>query len=283
MGTYPSGCATLGRNNVADSQIYQCQCAGHQGGRSFSAAPEKWFTDRNLNTPKKCPECRKWIRAQRDEYIHCANCSIYRPLPARYKIFHHLRLGKFERPTLCYRCESGKPVIRTTKGLRPRERHKERKADEGLGELPIGNDPQPLPIPVTFGDYAHYTWENGRKVPRYVHILRHVPGSKYTLTNPVVAQYAGRRVKSPSAFAPSDGDFEKYMTTIHHHLNNFDPQNVRQYTEGKRIVHVTFLSQAHAEVTILERTPGASGFRMVTSYDNVTIQEIHDNLSSRWK
>lgn len=82
------------------SQEYECVNAGCTSDeRTFEAAPEDWFADRGLDTPKNCESCREWIEEQKDIgsiTATCHFCGYVRVITASYRISYHRNYGNWD-------------------------------------------------------------------------------------------------------------------------------------------------------------------------------------------
>ena len=254
---------------------YECQCKGHEGGRTFYAAPPEWYAAKNLTTPKSCPPCREWIKGQADETRICA-CGAKIRVSARAKISHFKRVGPYEPVSECRPCRDGN---RPSKGVEKRpskEKRRKEKEEEKPAEfstLAFGVPLQPRPL-VTTGRYYDTMLSSGET--RKEHIGRHVPGSIYDMTTEDAATANGLpRPKSPSAFA-SDPHVDSLLETAQYHLSSADTSSVREYEDHGRIIRVTRLNgHDRLEISIL-RELSAGSYGLVTTYDNVTVQDVKD-------
>ncbi len=248
---------------------YECQAKGHQGGsRTFTAAPPEWFASKGRSTPKNCPECREWTKAQVDEKKACATCGLKIRIPATLKISIHKKVGPYVPITECRSCRDGNQPPKGTK-RRPDKKRREKEEDEeklnDFSKLPVGITPQVRKL-ITSEAYYHARLVKGTETGA-MHILRHVPGSPYDATG------SGATSKSPSSFA--DGpSLSGLLRSTQWYLSMTDEAHVREYQNGKRIRRVTFTGDHSAlEVTILQQRDDGRCV-LITTYDNVKAADI---------
>jgi hypothetical protein len=254
---------------------YECQCKGHEGGsRTFFAAPPEWYQNKGINTPRNCPDCRKWINAQADEMVICA-CSTKFRISAKAKINQFKKVGPYEPVTECHSCQEGRRPPKVIKRRPDRKQREKRKKDERPSEfsrLLPGVDPEPRML-LTDGKY--YTdLIPGKAETRIEHIGRHLTGSPYDLTTKVAAEAQGlSRTKSPTSFSNSP-DVKDLLASTQEFLKASDKGSVREYMDRGRIVRVTFTgNHDRLELSILE--PLSDGtYGLVTTYDNVTVSKV---------
>jgi hypothetical protein len=99
------------------SQEYECINVGcaHGEGWTFEAAPEEWYEERGLSTPKNCPDCKAWIAAAKETgaiHAECRFCNYSWSIEATYRIMFHRNTGNWDDywadnrdKLLCRRCE----------------------------------------------------------------------------------------------------------------------------------------------------------------------------------
>jgi hypothetical protein len=106
-----------GENRKSRSQDYECQNEGCEYGKGhkFRAASEDWFEERGLDTPRNCPECRRWFEEQEEIgpiTATCHLCGYTWPIHFAYRIIYHKRIGNWddywlenESSMICRKCE----------------------------------------------------------------------------------------------------------------------------------------------------------------------------------
>lgn len=257
------------------SEDYQCQSLGCPNGQLslFSAAPRSWWAEKGITTPKNCPTCRAWVKAQRDETIRCETCrnTLIR-VPARYKISHHKRVGTYTAPTECRACERG---MRPPKSVRPppSERRKDEADDSDFSNLPIRRMATSYSLDVEEANYNHTV---PRKTEtRRVHIEKHTAWSPYSQTS---ANDPDR--KSESALAEDAYDFRALLRSAAVVANTQAAEVVREYrgrTNGN-IIKVIQTARGRIEATIISPAPGPGGHELLTTYDGWSVAEVEAKL-----
>lgn len=256
-------------------QSYSCHCKGcyYGFGSSFEAAPEEWYIARGMTPPKNCPDCRKWIKNQRDEKARCSLCKRIMRLPARYKISHHKKTGPWVLPDECLSCERGERPPTGAKGLPDRRKalrptpHPIREQAPDFTEIADGIPVKSRVIAANPADYQH--WVGGET--RQVHIEHHIEGSPHS--------WVGKS-KSPSAMARSSS-FNVLLSRVSMALHSSDPATTREYLEGNKIVRLTLLPSGKIERTIIKAKPGPNGHELITTFDHITVQSAINRYGSK--
>lgn len=253
---------------------YECQCKGHAGSsRTFTAAPPEWFAGKGISTPRNCPDCRTWIKAQADETKSC-DCGIRFRISARAKISQHKKVGPYVDPTQCRQCESGK---KPNKGLKRKIRNpkkKEKKPDE-FEKLKIGINPSPRIIvtdPEVYGSMTTRNAKSGTSETRLEHLERHLPDSP----NSWVGRSGSKT--SPTSLAPNAKNGGELLSKLKPYMEQVDSSSVREYMmDNNRIVRITFTGDHDGlEKTVL-RANSDGTYTVITSHDEVTVSEVKGN------
>jgi len=259
------------------SQTYHCQCMGCPNGHgsAFTAAPEYWWTAKDMTPPKNCPDCRIWIKSQHDDATRCRQCGNPIRLPARYKISHYKKIGSYAPPAQCGYCERGEKQAKSIAQRRPRRVRTNKKQNERrktFADLPLREDLAPRDLITDLHAYQYQITENheGRRirVTRQVHLERHLHGSAHSLIDLTKAQEFGlSRPKSPTSLVSEQAGVAELLSNVSAFSMSTDPDFVREYHDGDRIIRVTFTGDHDGlEISILE--PFGNGqYGLVSSYD----------------
>ena len=263
---------------------YECLAMGHAGGsRTFFAAPPDWFEAKSMTTPRNCPECRAWVKAQVDAMKTC-NCGSKIRLSANSKISYFKKDGPYVPPEECRPCREGN---RPPKGVKKRptkkEREEEKKEEQPseFQDLKLGLSPQPRTI-ITEGAYYNKTimnYKTKESEQRGTHIEHHIPGSVNDWTTRSVANDKGlHEPTSPSTFATGT-TLESLLAFAQSSLLRASNDTVREYRQtSSRIIRVTFNGNHNGlELTFLDETP--NGLGVASTYDNVTVTYI---VGQKW-
>lgn len=271
---------------------YECQSKGHaDSGRTFYAAPPEWWANKSISTPKHCPTCRMWIKAQVDDSIRCRHCSRTVRVSARAKISHHIRVGPYESITQCRDCESGKQPLEQLEKKSDRKDREEEKADDKpveFSELAMLREATPRPIERDPNWYKSRMVTNdltGERESRYVHLQHHMPGSEHDWTSPQAMNRHGLqgKPKSVSSFANGVTNPEELFDVAEPYTRSVDDEYVREYTNNNNVVRVTFRGDHDKlEVTILKAL-SSGRHELVSTYDDTTAKDVLKNLAKgRW-
>jgi hypothetical protein len=260
---------------------YECQCKGHEGGsRTFYAAPPDWFAAKGYNTPKNCPACREWIKAQTDDQSVCA-CGAKIRIPHKLKISHFKRVGPYEPITECGPCSEGNRPPVAIKTRPRRESRKEQRKDERDETFKTHKQATPLQSRLIIVDTEYYNEQTTRNAhtrsreTRAEHLLHHVPGSPYDWSNPnVSAQLGLDRPKSPTSFADGNHTLDELLSATGGYMGSTDMNQVREYEiSSGQLARVTFTGNHDGlELTILKEVDGQ--YEVITTHDNVTVADI---------
>lgn len=232
---------------------YRCQNLGCPNGHLsvFMAAPPEWFAAKGLSSPKSCPDCRAWIKAQTDSAFHCEGCSYIIRQSARAKISYHKRVGVYEPPKLCYRCKEGE---------KPRRESRER--PKSPPELEYLRSPEAL----TLKDYDQLTNY------RLVHYGKHIPGHPFSEVGNI--KQGSMAVSQTLIVGAGASSHEFYQAG--EQIAGYTA-GVYQYNKGRYTIKVTVIDSSHVELTFFEPTDDGT-YELITSYDNVTIKEARKNI-----
>lgn len=283
------------------SQTYSCQNVGCSNGfgSSFEAAPEEWFKSKGMTLPKNCPACKTWKDSQTDELRRCAECREPVRITANFKKSYHKSIGPWQAPRECQSCRRGvnPPTSSSNRTSEQRRRQKARSSrQERFSDLPL-RELEPRTVITDLSRYQYMISEaHGSRVTRQVHLERHLVGSPNSLTNPVRATAAGlRRPKSPTSLAGNNADVSELLENISVLSLSTDPQMIREYViparqmQGNRpipdrIARVTFTGdQGRLEVTILRCEAGGDQYAIDSSYDGMSVADIHAKLDRDWQ
>lgn len=194
-----------------DSQEYECQNVGCVGDKIFEAAPEEWFEDNGMDTPKNCQVCREWNTEQKHlgpVMAKCQFCAFTWPIEASWRIIYHKKTGnwdeywsKNEQLQICRRCmempfrrrklrerkaERELPK-RTPKEKKEREAREPKNWKELLLELmetrSLGHEPQRFNVPDSMAYYEGVKTPADRVDEHGENQLTHILKSDHAWTN----------------------------------------------------------------------------------------------------
>ena len=263
---------------------YECTAKGHQGGsRTFLAAPPEWYEGKGISTPKNCPDCRKWVKAQTDERKRCASCGTEFRITANAKISYFKKDGPYVPVTECGRCQDGQRPEKGMDELPGKKKRKEEQEKNKPGEFGALKVGLPAQSRLLLKDGPFYrnvvtNYKINERETRGEHIAHHIPGNEFDWTTPSVANDKGlHEPTSPSIFA-SGTSLDELIATAQSFLNQTDIAIVREYRVRNRILRVTFTGDHDGlEFTFLEETP--EGFGLISTYDNVSVKDI---VNQKW-
>jgi hypothetical protein len=260
---------------------YECQCKGHEGGsRTFYAAPPDWFAAKGYNTPKNCPACREWIKAQTDDQSVCA-CGAKIRIPHKLKISHFKRVGPYEPITECGPCSEGnRPPVAIAK-KEPQERRRrtqQEKRTRKFADLKAGI---PLESRMIITDVAYYEKQTTKNAhtqsmeSRAIHLEHHLPGSPNSWIDPGISDQLGLSgPKSPTSFAAGHR-LEGLLDNTSEYMASTDSTQARDYELGPgRIVRITFTGDHDGlEKTVLKQIQDGR-YEVITTHDNVSVGDV---------
>lgn len=223
---------------------------------TFYAAPPEWFAEKGFTTPKNCPDCREWVKAQTDSAHRCKSCA--RPIrqTAKAKISHHKRKGAYEVPEQCNRCKDG---VTPPESLRDEERPLE--FDE--------TQPSEVLVITPYDQLSEYRKE---------HYGKHIPGHPLSRVGQLAPN--GASVSTTSLVGQGASSVELYFAASEVASST---HNTYQYRSGANVIKLTIVGGTHVEVTIFKPLDDGS-YELLTSYDEVPIAQAQQNIENRhWK
>lgn len=221
---------------------------------TFYGAPPEWFAEKGFNTPKNCPDCREWGKAQTDSAYRCKSCA--RPIrqTAKAKISHHKRKGVYEAPDQCNRCRDG---------LKPPESLQDE--DRPLELLKRKRDPQVLAI-APYDQLTEYRKE---------HYGKHIPEHPFSEVGTTSAK--GQPVSTTSLVDSGASSVELYFAASEIASRT---DGTYQYNSGANVIKATIVGGTHVEVTVFK--PLSDGlYELITSYDEVPIAEVQAKIGKK--
>jgi len=251
----PKGTLTMGEQI---QHPYPCHSLGCSNGHMsvFYGAPPEWFAEKGFNTPKNCPDCREWTKAQTDSAYRCKSCA--RPIrqTAKAKISHHKRKGVYEAPEQCNRCRDG---IVTPESLEDEP--------STLGELEETQS-EVLPV-VPYDQLSEYRKE---------HYGKHIPGHPFSQVGQLML--SGAPVSTTSLVGQGASSVELYFAASEIAGRT---SGTYQYKNGADVIKATIVGGIHVEVTVFRPLSDGS-YELVTSYDEVPIAEVQAKIDEKtWK
>ncbi|MEC3978176.1 hypothetical protein QMK34_23145 [Amycolatopsis sp. H20-H5] len=192
-------------------------------------------------------------------------------------------------PETCDACASGNVAQQSSKKKLPKSDGKKSKKDKLQGSF----DSLPFrhvgarDVVVELEAYQYSVKENfGSRqiVTRQVHLERHLESSPHALTDPAVAKSYGMiGPKSPSSLVDSRAGVQELLVNVATFASLTDSRFIREYWQRERIVRITFTGNHDGlEVSILERVDLSSKFRLISSYDGISVNKVECKLRREW-
>lgn len=235
---------------------YPCMNRGCPNGfqSPFSAAPPEWFREKGINTPKNCPDCKQWKKAQIDSIHRCKSCGFGIRQSQGAKIMHHKKQGVYTPPSECRHCEQRE---KPPKAIRKRPPSPEK--------LTRRRQPQRLAV-VAYERLSAY---------RRGHYGKHIIG--HPLSEVGQPRRDDELVSATTLVDPDASSLDLYAagTDIAERVDD----GIFQFESQGNILKVTIVNNTHVELTSFGRR-GNGEYELLSSYDEMSIEKANGKIES---